>query len=448
MSVDDIKNIGMQTVFNTALIALLLVIFILLFVNKLVGPFLTVFDSIKEVMQKAQEGDYSHRIEDVQGKESKEVAQWINGHLEKLQTTLDDIENKITDFLVHQKRLHQDPLIDVKRTVSRLSDIYRFRKTIEHDEKMDQVYERLAFVLREKFKINDFNFIEADTTRKKTKVVYTEKEMHCNVENGCRADRTNTVVDSCQFQNMCDKFDHNTNKEYICIPYSISNDLDFIISIVAKDKEEYNCIRDCIPYIQDYVDTAKPEIVSKNLMAMLEMSARTDALTGLYNRKFLEESVSKIISQAKRSGISYGILMADIDFFKMVNDTYGHDVGDEAIKIIGRTLIENTRDSDIVVRYGGEEFIVLLYNCDENYVNEVAQKIRIAFSKKKISTGSISFTKTISIGASMFPTHTDNFWQCVKYADIALYEAKHTGRDKVVVFDKSLLKDGELEESY
>ena len=448
MSVDDIKDIGMQTVGNTVLIAFFLVIFILLFVNRLVGPFLTVFDAIKVVMQQAQEGDYSYRIEDVQGKESRDVAKWVNGHLEKLQTTLDDIENKISDFLVHQKRLHNDPLIDVKRTVSRLSDIYRFRKTIEHDERTDEVFERLAHILREKFKLKDFNFIEADTTRKHTTIVYVEKEIHCSAHEGCRADRTNTIVDSCQFEKMCDKFNHNTNKEYICIPYSISNDMDFIVSIVADSKEEYACIKECVPYIQDYIEVAKPEIVSKNLMAMLEKSARTDALTGLYNRKFLEESVAKIVSQAKRPQTSYGILMADIDFFKMVNDTYGHDVGDDAIRIIGQTLVENTRDSDVVIRYGGEEFIVLLYNCTEEYIHEVAEKIRVAFSKKQIPVGNNSITKTISIGASIFPTHTDSFWQCVKYADISLYHAKDTGRNKVVVFDKSLLKEGEMEESY
>ena len=188
----------------------------------------------------------------------------------------------------------------------------------------------------------------------------------------------------------------------MCIPYSISNDLDFIISIVAEDKTELARIRELLPSVQDYTDAAKPEIVSKKLMSILEISARTDALTGLFNRKYLEESVSKIVSQAKRTKTSYGILMADIDFFKMVNDTYGHDIGDEAIKIIAQTLVENTRDSDVVIRYGGEEFIVLLYNCDDKYIKEVAEKIRLAFAKKQIPVGSSSITKTISIGASIF----------------------------------------------
>ncbi len=448
MSVDDIKEVGMRTVGNTIIIALILIIFILIFVNKLISPFLILFESINRVMQKAQVGDYSDRIGSTNGKESDTVAGWIDGLLEKLQTTLDDIEQKISVFLVHQKRKKVDPLLDVKVTVNRLADIYRFRKTIEHDEHINEVYDRLAHILREKFQLTDFNFIEADTTYKNVKVVYVEKEIHCKAPDGCRADRTNTVVDSCQFHKMCDKFNHDTAKYYVCIPYSISNDLDFIVSIITDTKEEHDRIRYLLPSVQDYIDTAKPEIVSKKLMHMLELSARTDPLTGLYNRKYLEESVKTIVSQAKRTNIPYGILMADIDFFKMINDTYGHDVGDEAIKIIANTLVENVRESDIVIRFGGEEFIALLYNCDENYVFDVAEKIRIAFSKKEIPAGNITFNKTISIGASIFPTHTDNFWQCLKFADLALYHAKETGRNKCVVFSKDILKDGELNGEY
>jgi len=446
MSVDDIKEVGIITVGNTIVIALVLIIFILIFVNRLISPFLMLFDSINRVMKKAQKGDYSDRIGLTNGKESDSVASWIDSLLEKLQTTLDDIEQKINVFLVHQKTKKEDPLIDVKLTVNRLADIYRFRKTIEHDEYINEVYDRLAYVLKDKFKLSDFNFIEADTTHKNVEIVYVEKEIHCAAQDGCRADRTNTLVDSCQFHDICDKFNHDTNKYYICIPYSISNDLDFIVSIICDTKEENERVRALSPSIQDYIDAAKPEIVSKKLMQILELTARTDPLTGLFNRKYLEESVKTMISQVKRSDIKYGILMVDIDFFKMINDNYGHDVGDQAIKVISQTLIENTRESDTVIRYGGEEFVVLLYNCDENYLFDVSEKIRIAFSKKEIPAGTITFNKTISIGSSIFPLHTDNFWQCLKFADLALYNAKDTGRNKSVIFSPDLIKDSELNE--
>ena len=444
MNMNDLKSVGSSTIINTLIIAFILITFILLFVNRLIGPYIRVFDSIKYVMGKAQEGDYSKRVEEKgMNPQSKEVALSINGFLTKLQTTVEHIEDKIEEFLtVAKKEKAQDPLIDVENTVTRLADIYRFRKTIEHDESLDDVYGRISDVLKKKFALDDFNFVEADTTKKEVKIAYVEKKIHCDAEKGCRADRTNTLVDSCQFNNLCDKVT-DSDHEYLCIPYSISNDLDFVLNINLGNRDACENTRDLLPHIQDYIDAAKPEIVSKKLMEILERSARTDGLTGLYNRKFLEESVEKIVNQAKRANISYGVLMADIDYFKMINDTYGHDVGDEAIKIVASTLTENVRNSDFVIRYGGEEFIVLLYNCDREYIIEVAEKIRVAFAARKISAGPTHFSKTISIGASIFPDTADSFWKCIKYADMALYYAKENGRNQVKLFDETLLSDEE-----
>jgi len=446
MKIDDLKQEGLNTIFTTALIAFILILVILYFVNRLITPYMSIFYSIKSVMYKAKNGDYSHRIKETSTLENKEVANSINGVLDKLQNTLTDINSKVNKFLTNDKTQNDDPLIEVQSTVSRLADVYRFRQTIEHDDSISEVYGRIINILTNKFHLEDFNFIEADTTKKETYVIYVHKKLHCDAYKGCRADKTNSIVDSCQFENLCDKV-IDKDIHYLCIPYSISNDMDFVININLQTAEELERVREQLPQIKDYIEAAKPEIVSKKLMQVLEKSARTDPLTGLFNRKFLEESIEKIVQQSKRTQISYGILMVDIDYFKMVNDTYGHDVGDEAIKIIANTLVENTRDSDYVIRYGGEEFVVLLYNCDAKYIMQVAQNIRIAFSKRKISAGSTNFSKTISIGASIFPDTADSFWQCIKYADIALYHAKETGRNKVVLFDKSLLKD-ENDKSY
>ncbi|MCK9336705.1 MAG: diguanylate cyclase [Arcobacteraceae bacterium] len=436
VNIDDLKTHGVTSIAYAIFILFTLMVFIMIFVQRLIGPYVNVFDSIKNVMSAAQNGDYSKRVINTSTKESREVANWVNGLLEKLQTTLDEIENKIHIFITKQdeKCEQSDPLIKVNETVSRLSDIYNFRKTIEHDQDISTVYERIAEVLKNKIGLEDFVIIEADNATHTTTEVHIERESHCQANGNCRADRTNSLVDSCQFKKLCSKFNFE-GKQYLCVPYSISNDLDIVISIVSNSEKESKEIRYKLPLVNDYIDAAKPEIVGKKLMHQLERSARTDPLTGLFNRKFLEESIDKIVSQSKRSKISYGILMVDIDYFKMINDTHGHDVGDEAIKVISNTLLENTRESDIVVRFGGEEFIVLLYNCDKDYIKEIAEKIRIAFAAKKIKAGNGHFSKTISIGCSIFPEHGDTFWKCIKYADTALYAAKEGGRDRVVVYD-------------
>jgi diguanylate cyclase (GGDEF)-like protein len=447
MTMDDVKSVGIQTVGNTALIALLLTLIILFVINRVLNPFLTLFDTIKSVMQKAHSGDYSQRLPQTNSKEGQEVSHWINNFLDKLQNTLNNIEKEISVFLSKKNSMSQDPLINVDQAVGNLSCVYKFRKTIEHDESLNDIYKRIAHVLEKRLKIEHFNILESYKNEQEIHVVFEHKPLHCNPFECCRANRTGTMTNSTQFEELCDKL-QDKNVHYLCIPYTISHDLDIIITISATSKEELANIRENIPIIDDYINTAKPEIVTKKLMYILEKSARTDGLTGLYNRKFLEELVQTIVAQAKRNSIRYGILMIDIDYFKMVNDTHGHDVGDEAIRVIAQTLRENIRSSDIAIRYGGEEFMILLYNCDDAYVTEIAEKIRVAFSQKQISKNNITFSKTISIGASIFPTQTENFWECVKYADISLYEAKNSGRNKVVLFDKELLKNSNIDENY
>ena len=130
--------------------------------------------------------------------------------------------------------------------------------------------------------------------------------------------------------------------------------------------------------------------------------------------------------------------MIDIDHFKMINDTHGHDVGDEAIRVISKVIKENIRESDIAIRFGGEEFLVLLYNCNEKYIAEVAMKIGQKFSKQKIKAKNTTFTKTLSVGASIYPTDSDDIYTCIKFADIALYSAKNSGRNKAVRFEAAL----------
>ncbi len=437
MTVDDLKQISTEIMAMTSLIAFLLMFGIVWYVKKLMNPYFNIFGLIKKVMKKANKGDYSGRIIGIENGEAKEVAHWINEHMDKLQTSLISIEDKIEVFLTaHKTNGVIDPMIDVKNTVNRLADIYRFRKTIEKDEHIEDVYRRFAVVLSDKFALKNFHFVEADTTNKKTEVVYLTQKLSCDpVTNGCRADRTNSLVDSCQFEHLCNEFKVD-DKKYLCIPYSISNDLDFILSIVCDSVEEQERVRELLPLIQDYVDSAKPEIVSKKLMQILERSAQTDALTGLYNRKFLEKYIDNTL-YASMKNIQCGIMMVDIDFFKLINDNYGHDIGDIAIKTIANTLMDVVNGKDKIIRFGGEEFIVVLIDCDEERLHTTAEEIRIAFSQQKIQANSETFSKTVSIGTSLFPNKDKSFWKYVKQSDIAMYNAKQTGRNKVVRYSEN-----------
>ncbi len=133
--------------------------------------------------------------------------------------------------------------------------------------------------------------------------------------------------------------------------------------------------------------------------------------------------------------------MLDLDFFKMVNDTYGHDAGDAVIKALARVLRQAVRASDLVIRYGGEEFLIILLDTSPDDADKVADKIRVAVEAMEVQSGGVVLRKTISIGVSDFPRDSDTFWQAVKFADVALYQAKDTGRNRVVRFDPSMWSD-------
>ena len=444
----DIEEVRMNGIISTAIIfafSLIVMVLVFLIINKSMKPLLGLFGSIDFVMNKAQNGDYQRRIRMYgTSKEYHDVAIWINTLLDKVEYALMDIEKTVRKFLSINPVQHPDLLLEAQKIVHELSDIYQFKRTIEFDESKDQVYARIGLILSEGFGLSDFMLIESGKNNINPTVVYDASQKKRSIDPSCRALRTKQAVYSDQFKNIC-RTCGDVCEHYVCVPYVISNDFELLLSITVASTQELDTIKTKLPHIQNYIDAARPELVSKNLMEILKVSSTTDGLTGLFNRKYLDEYVEKALSQAKRNSTVYGILMIDIDYFKMVNDTHGHDVGDRAIKALSKILKESIREADTAFRFGGEEFLVLLYQCDEVMVEHIAQKIRMAFEKTPIQANNgSSFHKTLSVGASIFPKDSDSLWKCIKFADIALYEAKESGRNCVKVFDPKMVEDKEM----
>jgi len=164
----------------------------------------------------------------------------------------------------------------------------------------------------------------------------------------------------------------------------------------------------------------------------VERLSIADGLTGLYNRRFLSERLEDEYSKAVRYETPLSILIMDVDFFKRVNDTFGHQVGDNALIMVARVLQQSVRETDVVGRYGGEEFVVLLPHTDFEKALTVAEKIRLAVSETPIE-GMGERRLSISIGAAGFPDiRATNIEELVHKADEALYRAKEGGRNQVV----------------
>ena len=187
-----------------------------------------------------------------------------------------------------------------------------------------------------------------------------------------------------------------------------------------------------------YLREAAPVLEAKRLMETLRESTMRDPMTALHNRRFLEESVDMLIGQAARGKSGFAVMMLDLDHFKSVNDTYGHDAGDAVLKALAEVLAQSVRASDYVIRYGGEEFLILLQETTGEAAIAVAEKIRSAVAGLRVQTSGGILQKTISIGVSCYPDDSDSFWQVVKFADVALYHAKETGRNRVTRFTMAL----------
>jgi diguanylate cyclase (GGDEF)-like protein len=160
-----------------------------------------------------------------------------------------------------------------------------------------------------------------------------------------------------------------------------------------------------------------------------------DPLTSLYNRRYLEDFLFKQLHQAERSNVPLCVLMFDLDHFKKINDTYGHDAGDAALKEFGRILQSDIRVSDVASRYGGEEFMVVLYDADAAAAKARADSIREAFSMAQIRYGAqIIGPLSVSIGIAEFPKDGKTLEILIETADRALYYAKNNGRNQSVFF--------------
>jgi two-component system cell cycle response regulator len=170
-----------------------------------------------------------------------------------------------------------------------------------------------------------------------------------------------------------------------------------------------------------------------NVQLSLEM-AITDQLTGLHNRRYMGRHLDNLLVQAHKSGKPLAFLIMDIDFFKLVNDTHGHDIGDEVLREFSRRIAANVRGIDLACRYGGEEFVVVMPDTDVAYAYAVAERLR-----KSIETTPIEISRapgkigiTISIGIAESENDNDSAEDLLYRADQALYRAKKTGRNRVV----------------
>ena len=202
-----------------------------------------------------------------------------------------------------------------------------------------------------------------------------------------------------------------------------------IIGIIRTDSQDENrFLQEDMVVVSILVSMAEMTVENISLLEKTRDLSIIDGLTGVYVRKFFDERLHQEIARASRFKTPLCVLLSDIDHFKKFNDTYGHQQGDKALKRFSQVLKNNCREMDIVTRYGGEEFAIIMPETSKSECLKIAENIRNNFRDELINGQHI----TVSIGISAYPDDATEHSQLIRKSDERLYIAKSTGRDKVV----------------
>jgi len=205
-------------------------------------------------------------------------------------------------------------------------------------------------------------------------------------------------------------------------------DVEFVSSVYLVGSEK---VIQC--NIRDITKRKRAQDALLKSQALLREQSVRDHLTGLFNRRYMEETLERELLRASRKGLSLGIMMLDVDHFKRFNDTWGHAAGDKILRELGSLLLKKVRGEDVASRYGGDEFIIVLPDASREVTRERANRLCEHARRLKTHFKSQTFEMiTFSVGVAAFPENGTTSEEILKAADTTLYRAKHEGRDRVV----------------
>ncbi len=233
---------------------------------------------------------------------------------------------------------------------------------------------------------------------------------------------------------------------YLCQPMFAHGELigllhlQFGMGESAKESEEHPLLLEHRKRLaENVVERIALALANQKLQERLRQQSIRDPLTSLFNRRYLEESLKRELHRSKRRNDTLGVIMMDVDHFKQLNDTHGHEAGDEVLQRLAQLLMEQTRKEDITCRYGGEEFVIILPETPpegcaqraENLRSQIERGLQFEYNGKSIGP------VTVSAGVAIYPTDGQSEQTLLHNADIALYQAKQNGRNLVATFSSS-----------
>ena len=209
--------------------------------------------------------------------------------------------------------------------------------------------------------------------------------------------------------------------------------------MVFRDSTERKQVEKRLRYVNDRLQAQLIEIGV--LQSKLREQAIRDPLTNLFNRRYLEETLERELARGGRESYPVCLIMIDLDHFKQVNDTYGHEAGDLVLKAFASTLSHESRRGDFACRYGGEEFVVVMPNLGMDIAYERAESLRNTLNSLRVPFGFYNLSVTISMGIACYPENGQTREELLRAADQAMYAAKEAGRDHILSYDQLKLSE-------
>ncbi|BBD08315.1 GGDEF domain-containing protein [Desulfovibrio ferrophilus] len=340
-------------------------------------------------------------------------------------------------------------LDEISDRLEQMAKLTFFGRDVQGAFDKTEVYAQLGHVFTEGFGLPKHMVFEVDEDADRLVLALDgiEDEGLCKHQvllscESCRACRVAEDVVSFYNPKLCPHFNCDMSEAVrVCMPVVMSGKVGAVASFMTT-RREWEPLRAQMPILRKYLDEAGPVLSSLKLLKLSKEQALRDPLTHCHNRRFLDEFITKYEPLIDREGKTTGLLMCDMDYFKQVNDEHGHEAGDAVLQQVVGIIQANIRRSDLLIRYGGEEFLALLQNVETGSAEAVAEKIRKAVEDTAFELPSGSrLHKTISVGVSEFPDDGDGMYKAIKFADVALYSAKDGGRNKVIRFKPEMWTD-------
>ncbi|MDO8351313.1 MAG: diguanylate cyclase, partial [Gallionella sp.] len=332
MSMNEMMRSAYVTSASMVVAIVFFMLVMLWFFRRLVKPVITTAQDVQETVERAIQGDFHANIARRTDDEIGQVAVNLNSLLKFIQNGLSTISQDVAQLLQQTPvHAHENLLNSTISRVSGLIDAAHFKQAIEEDETKPEIYRRLSTVLQTRFAVDNFSIYEVvpGTNHMTSLMVDGEADAPCRWcdpqilvhAESCRARRTGHTISSIESSGICYAFAPDApDRLHVCIPIIQSGAVGSVLQLVVG-KDEAERVNDFLPYLNVYLREAAPVIEAKRLMDTLRASNLTDAMTGLHNRRFLEEFADTLVSSNQRRKSQMAILMLDLDYFKMVNDT-------------------------------------------------------------------------------------------------------------------------------